>query len=293
MAKTETYKQGPSRASSARGRKEPGGPTEGERTREAPLKEDAELKVGRAAAVRHQRWLPLRSQRPEEGWSRKQGLPSKPVLRGVASSGNKEVPMNRKKRKDCFTNGRQMQRCRMEGARGTMAERRDTEGQGWSVWDERAGTGAWGGACAPQLRRPLHSTLGSPPLTFPLWILELLSSASSSSLVASWDLPSAFTIKHGFPWATPPPTTLPWRSLANCPLILAITGWRERARAGSCPPPPHHLSFLEAHTTHIYSSLPQFSLWSSTKPRSCAHLALMTSVPASPFAYLISNSSIR
>ena len=174
-----------------------------------------------------------------------------------------------------------------------MAERRDTDGQGWrSVWDERAWTDAlaWGLVLLSSIG-PCTAPSVLPPLTFPLWILELL-----SSLVASWDLPSAFTITHGFPWATSPPTTLPLEicfSLPSSPLILSTTGWRERARAGCHPPLPHHLSFPEVHTTHIYSSLPQFSLWSSTRPRSCAHLALMTSVPASSFAYLISNSSIR
>lgn len=68
MAKMETHKQGPSWASSARGREQPGGPIEGERTSEVPLKE-GELKLGRA--VRNQRWLPLQSQRPKESWSSK------------------------------------------------------------------------------------------------------------------------------------------------------------------------------------------------------------------------------
>lgn len=49
---------------------------------------------------------------------------------------------------------------------GATVERQATEGQGWSAWDERAGTGPWGGACPPELHQPLHSTLGSPSPNF-------------------------------------------------------------------------------------------------------------------------------
>lgn len=59
------------------------------------------------------------------------------------------------------------------------------------------------------------------------------------------------------------------------------------------PPSLHHVFNLEVAITHMCHSLPSFSLTPSTKPRTRAHLSFMTSVPASPLAYLISSPPIR
>lgn len=117
-----------------------------------------------------------------------------------------------------------------------------------------------------------------------------MSPASSSSLTSSWDLPSASTVIPDFPWETPPPTTPPLGGaslLLTLPLLLASTGCKERAT------PSHlHLSLPEVRTTHTHLS-PTVLTAVTAKPRPCARLAWMTAAPASPFAYLSSNSPIR
>lgn len=110
-----------------------------------------------------------------------------------------------------------------------MVEKQTTEGQGWSAWDEGAGTGLWVGACPPELHQLLTAPSVLLPLTFPPWLPEFLSSSTSS-----WDfhcLHSAF-----------PGQLRPSRPSCLSHSFQPSQAPSERERATPCSRPHHPLT---------------------------------------------------